>query len=80
MAGFYKEFMAALHAGLGEEMAKNAAVLAFSYIGRCALSVLLTLFFLSQSSGVFSLVIMVSQSLAMSWIRIRSDRYPFSGS
>ncbi len=45
MAGFYKEFMAALHAGLEEEMAKNAAVLAFSYIGRCALSVLfLTLF------------------------------------
>ncbi len=43
MAGFYKEFMAALHAGLGEEMAKNAAVLAFSYIGTCALSVLLTL-------------------------------------
>ncbi len=33
MAGFYKEFMAALHAGLEEEMAKNAAVLAFSYIG-----------------------------------------------
>ncbi len=45
MAGFYKEFMAALHAGLEEEMAKTAAVLAFSYIGRCALSVLLTLFF-----------------------------------
>ncbi len=45
MAGFYKEFMAALHAGLEEEMAKNAAVLAFSYIGKCALFLLLTLFF-----------------------------------
>jgi hypothetical protein len=44
MAGFYKEFMAALHAGLGEDMSKNAAVLAFSYIGMCALSVLLTFF------------------------------------
>ncbi len=53
MAGFYKEFMAALHAGLEEEMAKNAAVLAFSYIGRCALSiVLLTIFLLSHSYDV----------------------------
>ncbi len=46
MAGFYKEFMAALHAGLEEETAKNAAVLAFSYIGRlrpfCAFNSLFT--------------------------------------
>jgi len=38
MAGFYREFMAALHMGLGEDMGKDTAIIALSYIGMCAFS------------------------------------------